>query len=61
MYVEYKDWIMKTSIKLNIKAKKLKELSKERAKLVGGAGGGDSNRPQQAQSSYWPTLYTCNC
>lgn len=59
MYVEYKDWIMKTSIKLNIKAKKLKELSKERAKLVGGAAA--TINPQQANGSYWPTFFTYNC
>ncbi|NOU50040.1 hypothetical protein HG263_05745 [Pseudoalteromonas sp. JBTF-M23] len=52
---------MKTSIKLNIKAKKLKELSKDKTKLIGGGGGGDGARPQQAQGSYWPTIYTCNC
>ncbi|MBD1583033.1 hypothetical protein [Pseudoalteromonas sp. S16_S37] len=51
---------MKTSIKLNIKAKKLKELSKDKAKLVGG-GAEDTSRPHQIQGSYWPTLFTCNC
>ncbi|CAH9049981.1 hypothetical protein PSECIP111854_00440 [Pseudoalteromonas sp. CIP111854] len=50
---------MKTSIKLNIKAKKLKELSKERAKLVGGAAA--TINPQQANGSYWPTFFTYNC
>jgi hypothetical protein len=52
---------MKTSIKLNIKAKKLKELSKDRAKLVGGGATGSGAEPQQAQGSFWPTVYTCNC
>ncbi|CAH9050180.1 hypothetical protein PSECIP111951_00138 [Pseudoalteromonas holothuriae] len=52
---------MKTSIKLNIKAKKLKELSKDKAKLVGGGATGPGIEPQQARGSYWPTFYTCDC
>ncbi|MBD1580686.1 hypothetical protein [Pseudoalteromonas sp. S16_S37] len=52
---------MKTSIKLNIKAKKLKELSKDRAKLVGGGVPGTTVEPKQVNGSYWPTLFTCNC
>ncbi|CAH9051569.1 hypothetical protein PSECIP111951_00419 [Pseudoalteromonas holothuriae] len=49
---------MKASMTLKIKSKKLKELSTERAKLVG--GGWDGARPQ-SQGYYWPSLYTCNC
>ncbi|NOU51964.1 hypothetical protein HG263_15635 [Pseudoalteromonas sp. JBTF-M23] len=52
---------MKTSIKLNIKAKKLKELSKDKAGLVGGGATSEATRPMYANSSYWPTVYTCNC
>ncbi|BBN83497.1 hypothetical protein PA25_34820 [Pseudoalteromonas sp. A25] len=52
---------MKTSIKLNIKAKKLKELSKDKAKLVGG-GALTTKEPQQQGSHYWSTYVTCiNC
>ncbi|CAH9050328.1 hypothetical protein PSECIP111854_00508 [Pseudoalteromonas sp. CIP111854] len=52
--------MMKASMKLTIKSKKLKELSKENAQQVGGATlkGGE---PQQAAGAHWPTLYSCVC
>jgi hypothetical protein len=52
---------MKTSIKLNLKTKKLKTLSKEQAEKVGGAA--DTGRPTQANAvyAYFPTYYTCQC
>ena len=53
---------MKTSMKLNLKAKKLKELSKDTAKLVGGGHTSDHTQPQaQAYGSNWNLLITFSC
>ncbi|CAM4105048.1 hypothetical protein [Pseudoalteromonas byunsanensis] len=51
---------MKTSIKLKVNAKKLKELSQAQAQQVGG-GTSDGGEPQQAQAAACPTIYSCAC
>ncbi|WP_158678228.1 hypothetical protein [Pseudoalteromonas sp. T1lg23B] len=51
---------MKTSIKLKIKAKKLKELSQVQAQQVAG-GTNDGSEPPAAKANYWQTFCTCKC
>ncbi|MBD1580770.1 hypothetical protein [Pseudoalteromonas sp. S16_S37] len=52
---------MKTSMTLKIKSKKLKELTTERAKLVGGGSTPIGTEPQQVQGVSLSALYSILC